>query len=48
MERPNTVAGLLDKRREISGRIEHLQAELNDLIIDLDHVDTLSVYLLLT
>ena len=39
MERPNTVAGLIDKRREISGRIEHLQAELNDLIIDLDHVD---------
>jgi len=39
MERPNTVAGLIDKRREISGRIEHLQAELNDLVIDLDHID---------
>lgn len=39
MERPNTVAGLVEKRREISGRIEHLQQQLNDLVIDLDHVD---------
>jgi hypothetical protein len=38
-ERPNTVAGLIDKRREISGRIEHHQRALNDLITDLDHVD---------
>jgi hypothetical protein len=39
MERPNTVAGLLEKRREIAGKIEHHQRVLNDLIIDLDHVD---------
>ncbi len=38
-DRPNTVAGLIEKRREISGRIEHLQQQLNDLVIDLDHVD---------
>lgn len=38
-ERPNTVAGLIEKRREISGQIEHHQRILNDLIIDLDHVD---------
>lgn len=38
-ERPNTVAGLLGKRREIAGQIEHHQRVLNDLIIDLDHVD---------
>jgi hypothetical protein len=23
MERPNTVAGLIEKRREITGKIEH-------------------------
>src|SRR5690606_16042834 len=38
-ERPNTVAGLIEKRREISGQIEHHQRILNDLVIDLDHVD---------
>lgn len=38
-ERPNTLAGLIDKRREIAGQIEHYQRILNDLIIDLDHVD---------
>lgn len=38
-ERPNTVAGLLDKRREIAGQIEHHQRILNDLVIDLDHLD---------
>ena len=40
MERPNTVSGLLDKRREISGQIEHHQRVLNGLIVDLDHVTT--------
>ena len=39
VERPNTVAGLLDKRREISGKIEHHQRVLNELIVDLDHID---------
>lgn len=39
IERPNTLSGLIEKRREISGKIEHHQRVLNDLIIDLDHVD---------
>jgi hypothetical protein len=39
VERPNTVAGLIEKRREIAGQIEHHQRALNELIIDLDHVD---------
>ena len=39
MERPNTVAGLIEKRREIAGQIEQHQRALNELIIDLDHVD---------
>ena len=39
MERPNTIAGLIDKRREIAGRIEQAQRTLNDLVIDLDHLD---------
>lgn len=37
--RPNTVSGLIEKRREISGQIEHHQRALNDLIVDLDHID---------
>jgi hypothetical protein len=39
MERPNTVSGLIELRREISGKIEHHQRALNDLIVDLDHLD---------
>jgi hypothetical protein len=39
VERPNTVAGLIEKRREIAGKIEHHQRILNELIIDLDHLD---------
>jgi hypothetical protein len=39
MERPNTIAGLIEKRRQIAGQIEHHQRVLNGLIIDLDHVD---------
>lgn len=38
-ERPNSVAGLLEKRGVISGQIEHYQGILKELIIDLDHVD---------
>lgn len=38
-DRPNTVAGLVDKRREIAGRIEHAQRELRALVADLDHID---------
>ena len=37
VERPNTLAGLIEKRREIAGKIEHHQRVLNELIIDLDH-----------
>jgi len=39
VERPNTLAGLIGKRREIGGKIEHHQRVLNELIIDLDHLD---------
>ena len=39
-ERPNTVAGLIEKRCEIAGKIDHHQRVLNELIVDLDHVDT--------
>ena len=39
VERPNTVAGLIEKRREIAGQIEHLQAQLRELVIALDHVE---------
>jgi hypothetical protein len=38
-ERPNTIAGLAEKRAEIAGKIAHTRAELRQLIIDLDHVD---------
>ena len=39
LERPNTIAGLVDKRREIAGKIEFTQRSLNELIADLDHID---------
>jgi len=39
VERPNTVAGLIEKRREIAGQIEYHQRVLNELIVDLDHLD---------
>jgi hypothetical protein len=38
-ERPNTLAGLVDKRAEIAGKIAHVRAELRQLIIDMDHID---------
>lgn len=38
-ERPNTVAGLIEKRGQIAGRIDALQDQLRQAIIDLDHVD---------
>jgi hypothetical protein len=34
IERPNTVAGLIDKRREIAGKIEHAQRGLRALVPD--------------
>ena len=39
VERPNTLSGLIEKRREIAGQIEHHQRIVNELVIDLDHVD---------
>jgi hypothetical protein len=38
VERPNTLAGLFEKRAEIAGQISHARATLRQLIIDLDHV----------
>ena len=38
-ERPNTLAGLVEKRAEIAGEMSHTRAKLRQLIIDLDHVD---------
>ena len=39
VERPNTLAGLVEKRAEIAGQISHTRAPLRQLIMDLDHVD---------
>lgn len=39
MGSPNTVSGLIRKRSEIAGQIEHHQDALRQLIIDLDHLD---------
>jgi hypothetical protein len=39
VERPNTVAGLVEKRAEIAGKIDATREELRRLIADLDHVD---------
>jgi hypothetical protein len=38
-ERPNTIAGLLDKRAEVAAEIKFHKAELRKLICDLDHLD---------
>lgn len=38
-ERPNTIAGLLEKRAELAGLVKFHQAELRKVICDLDHVD---------
>jgi hypothetical protein len=39
IERPNTLARLVEKRVEIAGQISHTRPTLRQLIIDLDHVD---------
>ncbi|MCG8691721.1 MAG: hypothetical protein MI806_10980 [Minwuiales bacterium] len=39
MAQSHTLSGLISKRAEIAGRIEHAQAELRQLIIDLDNLD---------
>ena len=38
-DHPHTVAGLIEKRREIAGQIEHTQRELRNLVVTLDHLD---------
>ena len=35
----HTVSGLIAKRAEIAGQIEHLQHQLRELVVALDHVD---------
>lgn len=39
MADPHVLTGLIAKRREIAGQIEHLQDQLRQHVIDLDHVD---------
>jgi hypothetical protein len=39
IERPNTLAGLVEKRAQIAGQLAHTRAVLRQLIIDLDHID---------
>ncbi len=39
MENEHTVNGLIRKRAEIAGKIEHEQTVLRQLIIDLDNID---------
>lgn len=39
LDRPNTVAGLVEKRAELAARVKFTQAELHKLVCDLDHVD---------
>lgn len=39
MQSPNTVSALKSKRGEIAGRVDALQDQLRQALIDLDHVD---------
>lgn len=39
MERPNTVAGLLQKRRELTARLKAVEAETKTLKMGLDAID---------
>ena len=39
MPRPNTVAGLIEKRRELAARLERARAEIKTLITGLDALD---------
>lgn len=38
-ERPNTVAGLVEKRAQLAGKLKYLRAEQRRVICDLDHID---------
>ena len=39
IERPNTVAGLLDKRRDLSARLKAASADVRQLTSDIDALD---------
>ena len=39
MEKPNTVAGLLDKRAELAGLLKFHKAEIRKISVDIDHID---------
>jgi hypothetical protein len=39
MAEPHVLTGLIAKRSEIAGQIEHAQDKLRQLVIDLDHID---------
>lgn len=39
MERPNTVAGLLEKRRELEARLKIARLEIKSLIVGMDALD---------
>ena len=39
MADPHVATGLIAKRAEIAGQIEHTQDQLRQLVIDLDHID---------
>ena len=39
VERPNTVAGLIEKHREIAGLMEAKRRELNALVFDLEAIE---------
>jgi hypothetical protein len=36
---PHVVTGLIEKRREIAGRIESLQGQMRQAVADLDHIE---------
>ncbi|MFT4254158.1 MAG: hypothetical protein QM608_16955 [Caulobacter sp.] len=38
-ERPNTIAGLLEKRAQLAGMLKFHRAELRKVTCDLDHID---------
>lgn len=45
MADPHVVTALIQKRRELAGRIEHLQGELRQAVTELDHVEaTLRIF----
>lgn len=39
VERPNTLSGLIEKHREIAGKIEHHRRQLDALVFDLEAVE---------